>query len=44
MKTREGAVAERLHAAGASAEMFAAWKELVAEEILPEDEADKFDY
>jgi hypothetical protein len=42
LKTVEGPVAERLHAAGASAEVMAAWKELVAQEILPEDDADEF--
>lgn len=42
LKTAEGAVAERLRAAGASAEVFVAWQELVAQEILPEDEGDEF--
>lgn len=42
LKTAEGLVAERLHAAGASAEVMAAWKELVAQEITPEDDADEF--
>ncbi len=42
LKTVEGPVADRLRAAGATAEVFAAWKALVAEEILPEDEDDKF--
>ena len=38
LKRREGEVAERLHAAGADAAVMAAWKDLVAQEILPEDE------
>jgi len=42
LKTVEGSVAERLHAAGASAEVLSAWKDLVAQEILPEDDADEF--
>jgi hypothetical protein len=42
LKAEEGPVAERLRVAGASAEVFAAWKDLVAQEIVPEDEDDKF--
>jgi len=42
LKTVEGPVAERLRAAGASTEVLAAWKELVAQEILPEDDAAEF--
>jgi hypothetical protein len=42
LKTTEGPVAERLRAADASAEVMAAWQELVAQEILPEDDADEF--
>jgi hypothetical protein len=42
LKTEEGAVAERLRANGATEAVLAAWKELVAEEILPEDEDAKF--
>jgi hypothetical protein len=42
LKTEEGPVAERLHAAGAGPEVMAAWKELVAQEIIPEDEDEKF--
>lgn len=42
LKSVEGPVAERLRAAGASAEVMSAWKELVAQEILPEDDADEF--
>ena len=42
LKSVEGPVADRLNAAGATEEVLAAWTELVAEEILPEDEDDKF--
>jgi bifunctional DNase/RNase len=42
LKTEEGPVAERLRDAGASKEVFATWKELVAREIVAEDEDDKF--
>jgi hypothetical protein len=42
LKMAEGPVAERLRAAGAPAEVMAAWEELVAQEILPEDDADEF--
>jgi hypothetical protein len=35
-------VAERLRAAGADETVMAAWKDLVAQEILPEDEDEKF--
>jgi Nucleotidyl transferase AbiEii toxin, Type IV TA system len=38
LKTEEGPVAERLRANGASADVIAAWKDLVAQEIQPEDE------
>jgi hypothetical protein len=38
LKIEQGEVAERLRAADATEEVMAAWKELVAEEILPEDE------
>jgi len=38
LKTVHGPVAERLQAGGASTEVWAAWKELVSQEILPEDE------
>lgn len=38
LKTEEGPVAERLRAAEATDKVMAAWKELVAEEIEPEDE------
>jgi hypothetical protein len=42
LKKDEGPVAERLRAAGASEEVLAAWKELVAQEIRPEDDAEEF--
>lgn len=42
LKTAEGAVVERLRAAEASAEVMEAWTKLVAQEIKPVDEADKF--
>jgi hypothetical protein len=38
LKTEEGPVAERLRAAGASEAALSAWKDLVAQEILPDDE------
>ena len=38
LKAQEGPVAERLRAAGASHQVMAAWKDLVAQEILPDDE------
>jgi hypothetical protein len=38
LKAEEGPVAERLRAAGAADEVLAAWKDLVAQEILPDDE------
>src|SRR5207245_9110113 len=38
LKTEEGPVAERLRAAGASDTVIAAWKDLVAQEILPDGE------
>jgi hypothetical protein len=38
LKREEGPVAERLRAAGASKAMMRAWKDLVAQQILPEDE------
>ena len=40
LKTEEGPVAERLRAARL-AEVLAAWKDLVAQEILPEDDAEE---
>jgi len=42
LKQEEGAVAERLRAAGADETVMAAWKDLVAQEILPEDQDEKF--
>lgn len=42
LKTGEGEVAERLQAMDASAEVMEAWKKLVAQDITPADEADKF--
>ena len=42
LKSEKGPVVERLHAAGAHAEVMAAWTEIVAEEIVPEGEDDKF--
>ena len=42
LKTEEGPVAERLRAAGATDEIMASWKELVAKKIEPADEDDKF--
>ena len=38
MKTEEGPVSEALHGMQAPAEAFQAWRDLVVEEILPEDE------
>jgi hypothetical protein len=38
LKTEEGPVAERLRANGASTEVMATWKDLVAQEIQPEDD------
>jgi hypothetical protein len=42
LKTAEGPVAERLHVAEASEKVLSAWKDLVAQEILPEDDAAEF--
>ncbi len=42
LKAEQGPVAERLREAGATPDIIAAWKELVAQEILPEEEDDKF--
>jgi hypothetical protein len=42
LKTEGGAVAERLQSVGASADAMEAWKKLVAQEIKPADDADKF--
>lgn len=43
LKAEHGPVADRLRSAGAPEPALAAWKELVAQEIQPEDEDDKFD-
>jgi len=42
LKTEEGTVAERLRAVGVAEDVMAAWKELVEQEILPEDEDGEF--
>jgi hypothetical protein len=42
LKSEEGEVAERLRAANAPDVIMTAWRELVAQEILPEDEDEKF--
>lgn len=42
LKTERGPVRERLEAAGAGPDVLAAWNELVAQEILPEDDDDEF--
>ncbi len=42
LKTAEGAVADCLKSAGATEEALAAWKDAVAQDILPDDEDDKF--
>ena len=42
LKAEHGPVRERLEAAGAGPDVLAAWNELVAQEILPEDEDDEF--
>jgi hypothetical protein len=38
LKTKDGPVMDRLRALSCSDEVIAAWKELVVQEILPEDE------
>lgn len=43
LKREAGSVADRLHAAGASPDVFEAWRELVAQEIVPEDEDSEFE-
>lgn len=43
LKTAKGPVADQLHALGGLAEAVAAWEKLVALEIKPVDDADKFD-
>lgn len=42
LKVEQSSVTERLLANGASAQVLEAWRQLVAEEILPEDEDEKF--
>jgi hypothetical protein len=42
LKSLTGAVADRLRAHGARTDVFAAWKKLVAQEILAEHDDDKF--
>jgi hypothetical protein len=42
LKTEEGAVVERLQSVGASADVMEAWKKIIAQEIKPADDADKF--
>ncbi len=42
LKKQDGEVNQRLRAAGASAEVLAAWKELIAQDISPEDEDEEF--
>ena len=42
LKTDSGLVCGRLEAAGAGPEVLAAWHEIVAQEILPEEDEDKF--
>ncbi len=42
LKIKEGPVQERLEALGARPEVLAIWRQLVAEEILPEEEDDEF--
>ncbi len=42
LKTEEGPVAERLRAGGATEDVLLAWKELVAQNIEPEDEDGEF--
>ncbi len=43
LKTAAGPVRERLEAAGAEPAVFAAWDALVAQTIVPEEDADEFD-
>jgi hypothetical protein len=42
LKTETGPVRERLDAAGAGAEVLEAWREIVAQEIVAEDDEDEF--
>ena len=42
LKKDEGPVADRLRAADAGEDVMAAWKELVAQDIQPEEDEDEF--
>ena len=42
LKTEEGTVAERLRASQAADSVLAVWRDLVSQEILPEDEQAEF--
>ena len=42
LKSEQGAVADKLQASGATAEILVVWKELAAQEIQPEDDTDEF--
>jgi hypothetical protein len=44
LKTELGPVLERLLAADAGEDVLLAWRELVAQEITPEQDEDEFDY
>lgn len=44
LKSHDGSVRERLTVANVSDEVFAAWDDLVRQEIEAEDDADEFDY
>jgi hypothetical protein len=44
LKQEEGPVAERLQLAGVSKDVFASWKEIVKQKIVPEGEDDKFNW
>jgi hypothetical protein len=42
LKKKDGEVADRFRAAGAEKNILQTWNELVVQEILPEDDDDKF--
>jgi len=42
LKTEKGSVQEQLETEGTRPEVLAIWRQLVAEEILPEEEDDEF--
>lgn len=42
LKSEHGAVLDRLQAAGADAAVLAAWRDVVAADVTPEDDADEF--